>query len=107
MEVGLLTGHRGQKEEAWAEWYATTQGSTQKELPIKVALGGNQLPVTEGMQENLTSVDTISSAISTEQEAHLRDLGQAHSPWLPGLTTTHYRHRITDNAANVKLNNIY
>lgn len=50
MGVGLPSGHRGQKKEAWAEWHTATQGSSQKELPIQVALVGNELPITRGMQ---------------------------------------------------------
>lgn len=44
MGEDLLYGRREQKQETQAEQYATALGSTQKELPTKAALGGNEIP---------------------------------------------------------------
>lgn len=129
-ESGLLGGHRGQKEEAWAEGRAAAQGSTQKELPIKVVLGGNELPIPGGIKkqnktennllcwsggyrENSCSArelwgsrselrGRVSKPMGAEQEAHVRGLHRAHRP--PAARTDHQdRGGIPWNAANANL----
>lgn len=50
MGPGLPRGRGGQKEESWAERHTAAQGSSQKELSISVALGGNELPITGSVQ---------------------------------------------------------